>query len=292
MSTAATGPREEVPAFNIEKFITASRPLDLSGIRLEDAAQHPLSPSEVRVMRYMQDTEFYTVHYMKALMETHALADNEARAFMVCWGYEECFHGRALARIMEVCGHEPSQRSLDEFARPRKMTEVLQDFGGRLLSMLSKDFLATHMTWGAINELTAIHAYSRLAELSANPIVEQVARRIVKDERRHFAFYYQQGRRRLLAGPLAQRMATMSLRALWEPVGGSMLPREDRDFVGAYLFGDDDGRSRLREVDETIAKLPGMGWFDLVSKHTNEGTARCLAAGTDIHRPTLASVAA
>ncbi|MBK6533758.1 MAG: hypothetical protein IPF99_30485 [Deltaproteobacteria bacterium] len=215
---------EEVPSFNIDKFISASRPLDLSGIRLEDAANFPLSPSEVRVMRYMQDTEFYTVHYMKALMETHALADNEARAFMVCWGYEECFHGRALARLVEVCGHEPSRRSIEEFARPRKSTEVVQDFGGRLLSFLSKDFLATHMTWGAINELTAIHAYSRLAELSANPIVDAVMRRIVKDERRHFAFYYQQGKRRLQHSALAQRMASLSLKALWEPVGGSMAP--------------------------------------------------------------------
>ncbi|MBK8697904.1 MAG: ferritin-like domain-containing protein [Deltaproteobacteria bacterium] len=238
----------------------------------------------MRVIRYMQDTEFYTVHYMKALMETSALADNEARAFMVCWGYEECFHGRALARIQEVCGHEPSRRSIDEFARPRKSTEVLQDFGGRLLSFLSPDFIATHMTWGAINELTAVHAYTRLAELSANPILAQVARRIVKDERRHFAFYYQQARRRL-GSALARRMATVSLRALWEPVGGSMAPREERDFVGAYLFGDDEGRARLRETDETIAKLPGMGWFGLVSKLTNEGTRRCLAAGTPMHRP-------
>ena len=276
---------EEVPAFNIEKFITASRPLDLSGIRIEDAANYPLSESEVRVMRYMQDTEFYTVHYMKALMETHALADNEARAFMVCWGYEECFHGRALARIQEVCGHEPSQRSINEFARPRKMTEVVQDFGGRFLSFLSKDFLATHMTWGAINELTAIHAYSRLAELTANPIVDQVARRIVKDERRHFAFYYQQGKRRLQHSELARRMASLSLKALWEPVGGSMAPTEDRDFVGAYLFGDESGRARLAEVDATIAKLPGMDWFDLVSRHTNAGTRRCVDAGTPMHRP-------
>lgn len=276
---------EEVPAFNIEKFIAASRPLDLSGIRIEDAAQHPLSPSEVRVMRYMQDTEFYTVHYMKALMETHALADNEARAFMVCWGYEECFHGRALARIQEVCGHEPSRRSIDEFARPRRMAEVVQDLGGRLLSLLSRDFLATHMTWGAINELTAIHAYSRLAELTANPVVAKVMRRIVKDERRHFAFYYQQGRRRLQHSALARRMATMALKAAWEPVGGSMAPTEDRDFVGAYLFGDEAGRARLAETDATIAKLPGMEWFNLVSRHTSEGTRRCFASGTPVHRP-------
>ncbi len=278
------GAFEEVQAFQIDKFLNVSKPLDLTGVAMEDAAKHPVSPSEVAVIRYMQDTEYYTVHYMKALMETHALADVEARAFMVCWGYEECYHGRALANFLTATGHEPSKRSIDEFARPRKMTEVVQDFGGRLLSMISPDFLATHMTWGAINELTAIHAYSRLAELSGNPVLAQIARRIVKDERRHFAFYYQQGRRRL-GTELARRMCSFSLKALWEPVGGSMAPTAERDFVGAYLFGDESGRARLRETDETIAKLPGMGWFDLVSRATNEGTARCLAAGTKIHRP-------
>ena len=282
---SASAVASDIGPFDLDKFIRASRPLDLTGIDLDDAAKHPISPSEVRVIRYMQDTEFYTVHYMKALMETSALADNEARSFMVCWGYEECFHGRALARILEVTGHEPSRRSLDEFSRPRKWAEVLQDAGGRLLSMVSPDFIATHMTWGAINELTAVHAYTRLAELSANPVLGAVVRRIVKDERRHFAFYYQQARRRL-GSALARRMATVSLRALWEPVGGSMAPLADRDFVGAYLFGDEAGRACLRETDETIAKLPGMGWFGLVSKLTNEGTDRCLAAGTDIHRPT------
>lgn len=283
---AASSTREgaEIPAFQLEKFINASRPLDLSGIVMEDAAQYGLSPSEVKVIRYMQDTEFYTVHYMKALMETRALADNEARSFMVCWGYEECYHGRALAKILEVCGHEPSKRSIEEFARPRKLAEVVQDFGGRVLSMISPDFLATHMTWGAINELTAIHAYTRLAELSGNPVLAAVARRLVKDERRHFAFYYAQAKRRL-GTPLARKMASMSLKALWEPVGGSMAPLAERDFVGCYLFEDEAGRARLRDVDETIAKLPGMEWFDLVSKHTNAGTERTRAAGTPVHRP-------
>jgi rubrerythrin len=277
-------PFEEVQPFNIDKFLAASKPLDLSGINLDDAGKHPLSLSEVKVLRYMQDTEFYTVHYMKALMETSALADNECRAFLVCWGYEECFHGRALARILESCGHEASKRSLDEFTRPRKLTEVLQDAGGRLLSMISSDFIAVHNTWGAINELTAVHAYTRLAELSANPVLAAVCRRIVKDERRHFAFYYQQARRRL-TNRLAQRMAAGAIKALWEPVGGSMAPREERDFVGAYLFDDADGHARLREIDATIGKLPAMAWFNMVSSDVIAGTERIRRAGVHIDRP-------
>ncbi len=279
---------EEIAPFNLDKFLTASKPLDLTGINLDDAGKYPLSMSEVKVLRYMQDTEFYTVHYMKALMETSALADAECRAFLVCWGYEECFHGRALARILEVCGHEPSKRSLDEFARPRKFAEVLQDAGGRLLSAISSDFIAVHNTWGAINELTAVHAYTRLANLSANPVLAQVCKRIVKDERRHFAFYYAQAKRRL-DNALARRMTKTAIRALWEPVGGSMAPREERDFVGAYLFNDEDGHARLAEIDSTIAKLPAMEWFKMVTADVLAGNERMRRAGVSIDRPVLAT---
>lgn len=258
--------------FDLEKFLSISKQLDLSGIALDDAAKYPLHESEVRVIRYMQDTELYTVHYMKALMGTCALADSEARAFLVNWGYEECYHGRALAKFLEKAGHAPSVRSVQEFAKPRKAWEVLQDVGSRALSLISDDFVAVHMTWGALNELTACHAYQSLAEQTKNPVLEQIVRRIIKDERRHFAFYYQQARRRLQT-PLARGMVKFALQKTWEPVGGPMNP-EHMDFVAAYLFGDEGGPARLHDVDSTIAKLPGMEWFDLLTKATTASIQR------------------
>lgn len=279
---------EEPPPFNIDKFIAASKQLDLSGIDLAEAAMYPLSPAEVRTIRFGQDTEFFTVHYMKALMETRALADHEARAFLVIWGYEECSHGRALAKILEICGHAPSERSLEMFTKPRGWLEVVQDVAGRLASAASPDFLATHMTWGAVNELTAIHSYSRLAALTANPVLAEVSRRIVKDERRHFAFYYQQARRRL-ASPFARRLASFALKSLWAPVGGSMASQEDADFPLAYLFDGEDGRACLRDIDQTIRKLPGMEWFDLVEREVSAGIARIHDARIPVIRPTTPS---
>jgi rubrerythrin len=274
----------EVAPFQIDKFLERSKQLDLSGIALEDAAKHPVSPAEVRTIRFMQDTELFTVHYMKALLETAALADAEARAFLVVWAYEECSHGRALARFLEHAGHAPSRRSIEEFARPRRWVEVLQDLGGRLVSSLSTEFLAVHMTWGAINELTAVHAYARMAELSKNPVLAEIVRRMAKDERRHFAFYHQQAKRRLRT-PLARRLAKVALRALWMPVGGSMAPQEDTDFVSTYLFEDAEGQARLAEIDATIAKLPGMEWFDLVTPAMNAGIARIRGADIAVERP-------
>lgn len=265
------------PAFDLEKFLAISRALDLSGISFEEAAKHPVHPSEVRVLRYMQDTELFTVHYMKALLETCAIADEEARAFLVNWAYEECYHGRALSKFLVATGHAASRRSIDEFARPRRFREILQDAGGRLLSQISEDFLAVQMSWGAINELTACHAYASMAEQTENPVLAQILRRIIKDERRHFAFYYKQATRRL-CNPLAIRMAKFALNALWEPVGGTMNP-EHSDFVSAYLFGNAEGQRRLAEIDRTIARLPGLGWFDLVTKQVTAGISRAEAKG-------------
>lgn len=259
-------------SFDLEKFLSISKQLDLSGIPLDDAGKYPLHESEVRVIRYMQDTELYTVHYMKALMATCALADTEARAFLVNWGYEECYHGRALAKFLEKAGHTASERSVQHFAKPRKPWEVLQDVGSRALSIISDDFVAVHMTWGALNELTACHAYASLADQTKNPVLAQIVRRIIKDERRHFAFYYQQARRRL-ATRLARGMVKFALQKTWEPVGGPMNP-EHLDFVAAYLFGDPGGPARVRDVDSTIAKLPGMEWFNLLEVATTASIKR------------------
>jgi rubrerythrin len=259
--------------FDLEKFLAISKQLDLTGIDLEDAKNHPLHESEVRVIRYMQDTELYTVHYMKALMSTCALADQEARAFLVNWGYEECYHGRALAKFLEKCGHDPSEKSIQHFAKPRRAWEVFQDLGSRMLSFISDDFVAVHMTWGALNELTACHAYASLADQTKNPVLAQIVRRIIKDERRHFAFYFQQARRRLQT-PLAQKMVRFALEKTWEPVGAPMNP-EHLDFVATYLFGDEGGAERMRDIDSTIAKLPGMDWFGLFTKSTSASIRRC-----------------
>ena len=40
-------------------------------------------------------------------------------------------------------------------------------------------------------------------------------------------------------------------------------------FVTAHLFSDAAGRRALQEADETIRKLPGLSWFDLVVQHTD-----------------------
>lgn len=51
-------------------------------------------------------------------------------------------------------------------------------------------FCAVHRTWGAINELTALTGYRRLAALTDHPVLADLLERIALDESRHFFFYY------------------------------------------------------------------------------------------------------
>ena len=51
------------------------------------------------------------------------------------------------------------------------------------------DFVALHMTWGAANELSTLTSYHRLIANTEHPELVNLLNAIIKDERRHFAFY-------------------------------------------------------------------------------------------------------
>ena len=45
---------------------------------------------------------------------------------------------------------------------------------------------------------------------------------------------------------------------LWAPVGTGVRPQSETDFVVTYLFGDDEGKEPLLEM-QAMAELPGLG---------------------------------
>jgi len=134
-------------------------------------------------------------------------------------------------------------------------------------SALFKDFVAIHMTWGAANELTTLSAYHRLIAKTEHPQLVQMLQAIIKDERRHFAFYRAQARLRLQT-PTARKITRWSMEHLWAPVGTGVRPQSETDHVATYLFGDADGRGTLEEMQSTMAELPGLAgtsfFFDAV----------------------------
>ena len=119
------------------------------------------------------------------------------------------------------------------------------------------------MTWGAINELTTLTGYRRLAAVAGHPVLTELLERIVRDESRHFFFYYRQAERRLQR-PAAARVTRFLVDRFWAPVGSGEQAATELRFLAGYLFADDAGRAAARKVDATIRRLPGFSTVNLV----------------------------
>jgi hypothetical protein len=235
------------------RFISGSRPIDLDGIDWDAIPDHPLPDDVLRVIAYMQDVESHTVVFPRTFFSQRALEDEYVGPFLVCWLYEEGMHGRALSKFLEHAGH-PVQ------PRVRKRT-TLRDRIDRLvtgvMSSAWKDFLALHMTWGAVHECTTIQAYRRLIQQNDHPILNELLRRIVRDETRHFAFYLWQAEQRLARPQVARKVRAIMTR-LYTPVGASHQPPPLACWVSGFLFDGPEGRAAAEHVDQSIATLPGF----------------------------------
>ncbi len=250
----ATGPR-----FTVDEYTSRSRALDLRDIEWDDVRRHPLSSDVVRTLQYMQDIEGHTVIYLRELLATRAIDDPDVATFLACWFYEESAHARGLAQFLAAAGQACVNRvRSDESWRKR-----IEAVGIALVARAWPDFVAVHMTWGAINELTTLTGYNRLAELAGHPVLTELLGRIVLDESRHFHFYYAEAQRRL-ARPGAARIARLLVERFWAPVGSGVAPAEETRFLARYLLSGPDGMAAARKIDDTIRRLPGLDGMPLV----------------------------
>jgi hypothetical protein len=230
-------------------------------------------------------------------------------AFLSCWVYEELWHGEAFSDFLRAYGIElPSEPKLPDGStpmptRPNRISRFREQLGvGHRLSLLPtmlgslvmRDFVALHMTWGAINELTTLTGYYQLIRRSEHPVLHQLLRRVIQDERRHFAFYRAQAKARLTENARAGRLVRMALKAFWTPVGAGAKTQEEVDALGIYLFGDSpEGRAAIREIDATISELPGLAGLSLLEDSLDGALERAadrpgyvgMAAGPLIEQP-------
>jgi len=97
-------------------------------------------------------------------------------------------------------------------------------------------------------------------------VLKDLLGRIIKDERRHFAFYFNSAREWLTDNEKAQRMDRWMLDHIWVPVGQGVKRQEEVDALALYLFNDEQGEEELVNLDEKIGKLPGLSGVKLMSK--------------------------
>jgi hypothetical protein len=251
--------------FDLENYLATSRALDTSGVDWAAAAEHPVSDDEIRCLTYMMDIESHTIMYMRDLLNSRAVDDPGISAFLACWAYEESYHGRAFERFLGAVGVPVDPDRVTEIRRATGLRASFDLVATFFVSRLSRHFTAAYLTWGAINELSTHSGYRILSKRTRNPVLRELLVRIMRDESRHFAFYYSEAEKRL-AEPGAQRLTRFLLTRFWAPVGSSVKPAADVDFVSRFLFGGDEGADAVRHVETTIRRLPGLDWFDLLER--------------------------
>lgn len=276
--------------FDIDRYLRNSKRLDLTGLDWARIPDHPLSDGDVMCMHYMMDIETHTVIYLRDLLATRAAHDPSITAFLSCWVYEELWHGEAFSDFLRAYGIEvPAEPKLPDRStpmptRPNRVRRFREQMGighqlsllpTMLASLLTRDFIAVHMTWGAINELSTLTGYFQLMRRSDHPVLHDMLRRVIQDERRHFAFYRAQAKARMTVRPSAGRLVRRALKTLWTPVGAGVKSEEEVDALVLYLFGDSpEGREAAGEIDSTIAELPGLEGLRLAEDYLDAALER------------------
>ena len=270
-------------AFDLDRY------LRVSGATKPDTfdwntPQPRLSGDALFTLAYMMDIESHTIVYLRDLLSTRVVRDNEVTAFLSCWAYEEFFHSLLLRRFLATQGVAiEDQRFADLRSRTSLADRAIRP-GIAVLSRMTRHFPAVHMTFGAINEISTLTGYQALISRtdftrdrsdSPRPLLTAILKRIIKDEHRHFAFYFNQAMRRLRA-PAARRLTALLVRNFWTPVGVTVRGDPAMRRVCAYLFPGEDGVERLSAVDRSIARLPGLEWFDLGARYARSVQASAL----------------
>jgi rubrerythrin len=275
--------------FDLDRYLRASKRVDLSPVAWDRIGETPLPEADARCLAYMMDIESHTIIFLRDILATRAAFDADVTAFLSCWVYEELWHGEAFSRFLGKAGYRmppnyedvssdgpyPSRFDRQRWIRQKVGSKGYVSHIGTLLgSAAFKDFVAVHMTWGAANELTTLTAYHRLIATTRHPQLVQMLQCIIKDERRHFAFYRTQARLRLARSRQARRITRFAMDRLWAPVGTGVRPQQETDFVITYLFGDADGMVAVKEMQETMSELPGLEGSDFYPRAMSNAAMR------------------
>ena len=295
--------------FDIDRYMRASRRVDLSDVDWDDIPNHPLSDGDIMRMHYMMDIETHTVIYLRDLLASRAANDPQVTAFLSCWVYEELWHGEAFSDFLRHYGVElPAEPKLPDGStpmptRPNRAKAIRERLGvGHQFALLptmfgslvSRHFVALHMAWGAINELTTLTAYYALIRRSSNPQLHAMLRKVIQDERRHFAFYRAQARARLEnAPPRVRALIRWVFENVWSPVGTGPKSEEEVDALALYLFGDSDGgREQAHSIDAMVSEMPGLEGLTLLGDVVDRAVERARATPGYAGVPTAAASSA
>jgi hypothetical protein len=244
-------------AFDGDRFAQTSAPVAWDDLDFDLFEEQPLDEQTLRTLRYMCDVEYHTSCYLRDMLVTPSHREEAAGGFMTVWNREEFWHGEALAAVLQRHGIVVDY---DEIKAKRAKLGWSQALGplkqSVMSSMAGTDFVAVHMTWGATNEMSAVAAYRRMAQMTDHPALSPLLKRIAQQETRHVAFYSTQGRERLETSEKARFVTRLALSKAWKPVGSGIMADSEIIHVMGHLFR--GVGEQLDELDRKVQKLPGL----------------------------------
>ncbi len=240
----------------------------ISEIPWHEVKNYPLDPKFVPVLLYMRDVEILTDMYYEEMKRTPTGKDPAISKFMERWGVEEATHGEILDRFLNEAGVETSKNWKTEV---RANVPKFYSFNTRILTTLTnligKQFTATHMTFGAINELSTAQGYRRLTQLAEHPVLAHIVRGIMREESAHTQFYWSVAKLELKKSVFSRKVARFVVKNFWSPVGEGAKPKTQSDYTIATLFNGKDGFEWLdRKISKHIQELPGFDGLNTVSE--------------------------
>ncbi|HMO81238.1 MAG TPA: ferritin-like domain-containing protein [Pyrinomonadaceae bacterium] len=244
----------------------------IEAIPWNEVREHPFDERFVPVLRYMRDVETLTDMYWKELRRTPTGRDPVISKFMERWGVEEVTHGEVLNRFVNELGYKTDDNWKTQV---RSNVSMLYHINTYLLTSLTNligsRFTGTHMTFGAVHEMTTAQAYRRMIEIADHPVLTSILKGIIREESAHTHFYWSIARLELRKDPLAQRLARFVVENFYYPVGQGSLKRSRTRFAVATLF-DPPAVDRMIETNVTrrVQQLPGFEGLTKVTETIGE----------------------
>ncbi len=239
----------------------------IDGINWKDIKNYSLDDKFVPVLLYMRDVEALTDMYYEELRRTPTGKDPIISKFMERWSNEEQTHGEILNRFLNEAGIETEEKWQHQV---RKAVSTFYTVNNYLITSLTnlvgKRFTATHMTFGAIHEMSTTQGYRRLIELANHPVLTKILNGIIREESAHANFYRSVARIELGNSETSRKLARFIVKNFWTPVGSGAKTKKESDYTIATLFQGSKGLESLdRNVSQRIQTLPGFDGLTKVS---------------------------
>ena len=254
---------------DLAQHIAVSQRVDIEDLDWALARKVGLTADEVESLQFFADIESQTVYYFLEVAKLQVVRDPELLTFLTMWNYEEYFHSHAITRLMQECGvavENATDRSTKIRAGARFKAKF-EDFAQSLMAkVVPKRFVSLWMFWGALQECLTTQAYEEMIRKTANPVLAEMFRRIAKQERRHFAYYFNQARDRLENNKGNQKFCRYIAQKFYAPVGGGVKTDGAAAELVARLFPGDRIFEVMSYIEKRMAQLPGMEGLDACTK--------------------------